>query len=48
MTLTIILFLLVLCGLILFGYRLNKDQSINKEDAMNDGENIREHMRKLH
>lgn len=47
MTLTIILFVLVIGGLVLIGYRMNKDKSsVNKDEAMKDGSHIRQEMRK--
>jgi hypothetical protein len=41
MTLVIVLFLVVLVGFVMFGYNMNKKQSVNKEDAMKSGEQIR-------
>jgi hypothetical protein len=37
----IIVFLLVLFGFVMFGYKKNKGRSINKDEAMKAGENIR-------
>lgn len=40
MSLAIALFVLVLLGFILFGYSMNKDKSVNKEDALKSGKEI--------
>jgi cbb3-type cytochrome oxidase subunit 3 len=42
MTLTIVLFVLVLLGFVMFGYGMNKKKNAHKEDAMRSGEQIRE------
>jgi hypothetical protein len=45
MTLAIVLFLVVLAGFVMFGYSMNKRKSVNKDEAMKSGEQIRHDMR---
>ena len=46
MTIAIVLFLMVIAGFVMFGYRINKRKSVTKEDAMRSGEEIRHDMQK--
>ena len=41
MTIAIVLLLIVLAGLVVFGYSKNKKRSVNKTDAMKSGEEVR-------
>jgi hypothetical protein len=41
MAIAIVLFLVVLAGFVMFGYRMNRKKSATKEDAMKSGEEIR-------
>lgn len=42
MTLTIVLFVLVLLGFVMFGYGMNKKKNMNKEDALKSGQQVRQ------
>jgi hypothetical protein len=43
MTLTIVLIILGIAGFVWFGYSMNKSRSVNKQDAMKQGREMREH-----
>lgn len=42
MTLTIILFVLVSVGIVMFAYALNKQRNTHREEGLKDGKKVRE------